>query len=106
MTHTRTLYRTDGLDTSKEAAYSLGDVSKMENRVLNVITKHREEGCISDDVREELSDYSYSSVTARYRALKDKGLIKVDSRKLKGRSGRGQHIMWASQYYEGENDIL
>ena len=102
MTHTRTLYRTDGLDTSKEAAYSLGDVTKMEYRVLDVIAKHKEEGCISDDVREELSGYSYSSVTARYRALKDKGLIKVDSRKLKGRSGRGQHIMWATQYYDND----
>ena len=102
MTHTRTLYRADSPNTSKEAAYSLGDVTKMEYRVLDVIAKHKEEGCISDDVREELSDYSYSSVTARYRALKDKGLIKVDSRKLKGESGRGQHIMWASQYYEEE----
>ena len=102
MPHTRTLYRADSPNTSKEAAYSLGDVTKMEYRVLDVIAKHKEKGCISDDVREELSDYSYSSVTARYRALKDKGLIKVDSRKLKGESGRGQHIMWASQYYEEE----
>ena len=104
MTHTRTLYRTDGLDTSKEAAYSLTDVSKMEQKVLNVITKYREKGCISDDVREELSSYSYSSVTARYRALKDKKLIKVDSRKLKGESGRKQHIMWATPYYKNEAD--
>ena len=102
MTHTRTLYRTDGPDTSKEAAYSLTDVSKMEQKVLNVITKYREKGCISDAVRKELSGYSYSSVTARYRALKDKGLIKIDSRKLKGESGRKQHIMWATQYYKHE----
>jgi DNA-binding transcriptional ArsR family regulator len=104
MEHTRKLYRADGTDTSKEAAYSLGDVTKMEDIVLSVISKHRKEGCISDDVREELSDYSYSSVTARYRALKDKGLIKIDDRKLKGRSGRKQHIMWATGYYEARHE--
>ena len=106
-TNPKTLHRADGADTSKEAAYSL-PVSKMENVVLNAIYAYGDRGCISDEILEALSStkYAYSTITARYKALKDKGLIKVDNRTMKGRSGRKQHIMWATKFYKPEEFLL
>jgi len=65
-------------------------------------------GCISDEVLNALPHHRYSTVTARYKQLKEKGLIKVDDRKRKGVSGRGQLIMWATEFYteqDNENNI-
>jgi len=54
------------------------------------------EGVISDDVRricaDEFNIISYSSITARYKALKEKGLIKCIGKRV-GKSGRYQRIM-------------
>jgi len=36
---------------------------------------------------------SYSSVTARYKALKDKGLVLLNGERRPGRSGRNQSVM-------------
>ena len=49
---------------------------------------------ISDEVREAMPDVSsYSSVTARYKALKDKGLVLLNGERRPGRSGRNQSVM-------------
>ena len=84
------LYRTNDPDTSVLAAYSI-DVTRLEYAVLSAIRKLGP--CISDEVREQFPNLAYSSVTARYRSLLDRGLIKDTGRRRKGISGRGQRVM-------------
>ncbi len=97
------LVRRDDPATSHEAAESV-DTSHMEQVVLEAIQDFGAEGCISDQVLAKLSHHRYSSVTARYKQLKEKGLVKVDDRKRKGKSGRGQLVMWATEFYVGEEN--
>lgn len=104
-TNVKTLYRADGPNTSKEAAVSL-KVGKMEQLVLDTISSFKDRGCISDEVRDALPGYSYSAVTARYKALKDKNLIRIDTRVVKAASGRNQRVMWALKYYRPEEYLL
>tara|TARA_E500000305_G_C3951572_1_gene202442 strand:+ start:236 stop:604 length:369 start_codon:yes stop_codon:yes gene_type:complete len=84
--------------TSHDAAESI-TASHMEQVVLEKIEDFGSDGCISDQVLSALPHYGYSTVTARYKQLKEKGFVKVDDRKRKGKSGRGQLVMWASQFY-------
>ena len=100
-TPTYTLYRRDAPDTSIEAAEEL-DVTKREKMVLGAIKALQAQagtlrGCISDDVRNYCTQHhnihSYSSVTARYKSLEDKGLIEYTGEKRKGESGRNQRVM-------------
>lgn len=95
MTDTRHLYRADAPETSIDAAKSI-DCTELELMVLGAIRNFGRVGCISDEVLEVFPGYAYSSVTARYRALKDKGLIEIIGRRP-GRSGRGQSIMRAKE---------
>ena len=97
------LVRNEDPSTSHAAAESL-DANRMEKRVLEAIQAYGTEGCISDQVQRRLSHYGYSTVTARYKQLKEKGLVKVDHRKRKGKSGRGQLVMWATEFYQGEEN--
>lgn len=76
--------------TSHEAAQAV-DTIKMEQVVYEAI-KGFPEGCISDEVLELFPQYPYSSITARYRALLDKGLIEITGTRI-GRSGKKQRIM-------------
>jgi hypothetical protein len=67
--------------------------------VVEIIRSFGMEGCISDDVRQAAALQgvtSYSSVTARYRALEDKGLIEYPGSKRPGISGRAQRVMRVS----------
>ncbi len=92
------LARSRDPSTSHDAADKL-DVNKMERVVLAAITSFGSSGCISDDVLRILPAYRYSTITARYKQLKEKGLIFVDERKRKGESGRQQLIMWSKEFY-------
>ena len=89
------LVRAEGPETSREAAYSI-DTTRMESLVLAVIASFGSRGCISDEVRGALSDkqFSYSSVTARYKSLAEKGLISYKGTRA-GTSGRSQRVMVA-----------
>jgi len=51
----------------------------------------------SDEVRAALSykHLAYSSVTSRYKSLRDKGLIGYTGEKRKGNSSRPQQVMFA-----------
>ena len=98
------LYRKEDPETSKEAAKSLG-VSEMESVVASTIREFGAAGCISDQVVDALPHYRYSTITARYKQLKEKGIICVDDRKIKAESGRNQLVMWHKDYYvEQAND--
>jgi|DEB19_MinimDraft_3_1074340.scaffolds.fasta_scaffold40398_3 hypothetical protein len=84
--------RTDP-ETSRAAASSIKP-SILEGMVLEAIASFGKRGCISDEVRRLFPDLAYSSVTARYKALKDKGLIEIVALRP-GDSGRLQSVMVA-----------
>ena len=85
------MVRRDAPQTSIDAAKSV-KVTEMEQLVYDVILDF-EDGCIQDEVLAKLPHYPYSSVTARFRALLDKGYI-IDTGKTRpGRSGRQQRVL-------------
>ena len=87
------LFRPDSPDTSKAAARSI-DTTRLEQMVYETIKGYGAAGCISDDVRATHPTLAYSSVTARFKALAEKGLIRYDGSR-KGASGRSQRVMVA-----------
>lgn len=91
------LFQAAAAQTSIDAAKSL-DVTAREKMVLQAI-KSFPAGCISDDVRiycaEKFNIHSYSSVTARYKSLAEKGLIRFTGETRKGASGKSQRVMVA-----------
>jgi hypothetical protein len=93
-THSKKLARNDSPETSKVAAQTI-DTGRLESLVLDTIKAFGMKGCISDEVRDWLLDMPYSSVTARYKALSDKGLIEYTGETRKGKSGRAQRVMKA-----------
>jgi hypothetical protein len=97
------LVRNEDPSTSHEAAEKL-DPTYMEQVVHEAIESFGADGCISDQVLEKLPHHRYSTVTARYKQLKEKGLVIVDHRKRKAISGRSQLVMWAYKHYQGEEN--
>jgi len=87
----QTLVRRNAPVTSVEAAASL-DSASMEQRVYEVIATF-ENGCIQDEVLQVLHNYPYSSVTARFRALLNKGYIIDTGFTRPGKSGRQQRVL-------------
>ena len=86
------LARREDPTTSHQAAQAV-DSTKLEQMVYEAIKSHPD-GCISDEILEMYPNYPYSSITARYRALLDKGFIEVSGVK-RGKFGRNQRIMKA-----------
>ncbi len=86
------LVRNQDPTTSHQAAQAV-DTTKLESLVYEAIKSHPD-GCISDEILEMYPNYPYSSITARYRALLDKGFIEVSGVK-RGKFGRNQRIMKA-----------
>lgn len=87
----RTLVRKQDPDTSHAAAQAV-DATKLEQMVYEAICSFPN-GCISDQIRSMFSNFPYSSITARYRALLDKGFIEDTGERRSGNSGRGQRVM-------------
>jgi hypothetical protein len=86
------LVRNQDPATSHQAAQAV-DTTKLEQMVYEAI-KSFPDGCISDELLAMYPNYPYSSITARYRALLDKGFIEVSGVK-RGKFGRNQRIMKA-----------
>lgn len=84
------LVRKEDPVTSHEAAQVV-DTQKLEQIVYEAI-KGFPDGCISDEILEKYPKYPYSSITARYKALLDKGFIEITGTRI-GRSGKKQRIM-------------
>lgn len=84
------LVRRDSPTTSHEAAQAV-DTTALEQLVYEAIGTYPE-GCIADELLERFSQYPYSSITARFRALIDKGFIEIIGTR-NGRSGRKQRVM-------------
>lgn len=100
------LSRTADPQTSRAAAYSI-DTTRLEALVYKTIRDAGPRGTISDEVREALADrdLSYSSVTARYAALKEKGLVEYSGYRRPGKSGRGQNVMVATHWRKQEEVV-
>ena len=90
------LARRDSPDTSKQAAASVS-LTRLESLVLEGISAYGERGCISDQIRADFPRLSYSSVTARFSSLLDKGLIVDTGERRKGVSTRMQRVLKASR---------
>ena len=88
------LVRREDPTTSHQAAQVV-DTTKLEQMVYEAIKSHPE-GCISDEILEMYPNYPYSSITARYKSLLDKGFIEVTGVK-RGKFGRNQRIMRATK---------
>lgn len=91
-TEPRKLSRATSPDTSLHAAAKV-DTTKLEELVYEAICRYGARGCISDDVLSCFPNLPYSSVTARYRALLDKGFIEDTGERRPGRSGRPQRVV-------------
>jgi|TARA_R110000824_G_scaffold133216_3_gene295910 DNA-binding transcriptional ArsR family regulator len=98
------LSRTADPQTSHDAARSI-DTTRLEELVYETIRDAGPRGIISDEVRQALAgrDLSYSSVTARYAALREKGLVEYSGHRRPGDSGRGQNILVAT-YWRAEDE--
>jgi len=83
------LHRKDSPETSVEAAQGV-DTKRMEQMVYEAI-KCFPDGCISDEILEMYPNYPYSSITARYRSLLDKGYIEIIGTRV-GRSGKNKEL--------------
>ena len=86
------LVRKEDPVTSHEASQAV-DSTKIEQMVYEAI-KGFPNGCISDDLLAMFPQYPYSSITARYRSLLDKGYIEIIGTRT-GNSGRNQRVMKA-----------
>ncbi len=84
------LRRNDSPDTSHAAARAV-NTTRLEAMVHREI--HRRDGCIAADLLERFHGHPYSSITARFKALQDKGLISCGPETRTGPSGRQQRVM-------------
>jgi hypothetical protein len=105
------LHRSGDPETSAIAA-NLVNTPRLEKLVYEAIASAGSRGLISDEVRDALTDKvkNRSSITPRYKALKDKGLICYSGEKRRGDSGRPQHvlidIMWSMDMPKKPEEII
>jgi hypothetical protein len=90
------LVRRKDPQTSKDAA-KLVNTTKMEQAVYEVIASYPQ-GCIQDEVLAQLMSYPYSTVTARFKALLDKGYIVDTGLTRPGKSGRNQRVLMIKEF--------
>ena len=94
-TNPKKLARRNDPLTSHAAARSV-NTAKWEGRVLEAIKWHGNRGAIQDEILAWISDNygpaPYSTVTARFKALEEKGLIKYTDQTRKGISGRMSRV--------------
>lgn len=94
-TDPRRLARRTDPSTSHAAAASTNS-ARWERIVLGVITTFGKRGCIQDDVITAITrsygPVPYSTITARFKALEEKNLIRYTDEKRTGRSGRSSRV--------------
>ena len=91
------LVRRNDPQTSQEAAKSV-NTTNMEQIVYDVIAQHPH-GCTQDEVLAQLMSYPYSTVTARFKALIDKGYIIDTGLTRPGKSGRKQRVLTIKEFH-------
>jgi hypothetical protein len=85
------LVRSDAPGTSYAAAYGV-DTTKLERLVHRTIAGFPN-GCIAAEVLNCHQGKAYSSITARFRSLEEKGLIACGPETRRGPTGRRQRVM-------------
>jgi len=70
----------------------------MEQIVYEVIASYPQ-GCIQDEVLAQLVSYPYSTVTARFKALIDKGYVIDTGLTRPGKSGRNQRVLIIKEFH-------
>jgi len=104
-TDPRTLFRSDAPGTSEMAALMV-DTNKWERRVYYAVASFGSHGCILDDVWRSIVKRHYggrpasdpifcslaNTISGRFKALEDKGLIKYNGETRKGVSGRFSRV--------------
>lgn len=90
-TDPRKLVRPDAPGTSHAAAYGV-DTTRLERLVHRTIANFPN-GCIAAEVLNCHADKAYSSITARFRSLEEKGLIACGPETRRGPTGRHQRVM-------------
>lgn len=85
------LVRRNDPQTSQEAAKSV-NTTNMEQIVYDVIAQYPN-GCTQDEVLAHLMSYPYSTVTARFKALIEKGYVEDTGLTRPGKSGRKQRVL-------------
>ena len=107
------LHRRDAPLTSVAAAHAV-DTTKMERMVYEIVLAFGENGCILDDVWRYLVATQYpnrpahdpifmslgNTVSARFKALEEKGLIYYTGETRAGASGRQSRVRVASVFKE------
>jgi hypothetical protein len=88
------LHRNDSIDTSIESANNVNS-AHLEELVFNTIRSFGIIGCIGEQVLDIHKDKPYSSITARFKALLEKGYIEDTGERRVCRSGRKQRVMKA-----------
>ena len=96
-TEARKLYRRGGPDTSEAAARSI-DTTRLEAMVFSAIDKFGRNGCIQSDLLREFPYHAYSSITARFKALDEKGMIVRGPDRRPGKSRRMQKVMRSKRH--------
>ena len=88
------------LDTSTAAEPTEQRRDVLRQYIYEILLGAGPEGMISDEVRDQMAArynvHSYSSTTARYKEMYDRGMIDYVG-KRKGRSNRNQRIMIAKK---------
>ena len=85
------LARKDSPTTSKQAAQGV-NTTNLEQLVYETIATFPD-GCIQDEVLAKLSGKPYSSVTARFKGLLEKGYIEDTGLTRAGMSGKQQRVL-------------
>jgi hypothetical protein len=93
----RNLFRRGAVDTSVQAAESL-PVNRLELLVLEAIRASKKNGMTADELLATFPNLSYSSVTARPAALKEKGFIVDSGNRRPSRTGRNQAVLVALEF--------
>jgi len=97
----RALHPAKGPSTSRDAAESLTNVSKLASEVFAEIMS-KPNGMTCDEV-EMLMDGRHQTISARVNELRDKGWIKDSGRTRRTRSGRKAIVWIATQEARNQN---
>ena len=100
------LHPKGGVETSESAAHQI-DTAVWEQRVYAVIKGYGSYGCIQEEVLNDIHEkygmaVSYSTITARFKALSEKGLIFYPGHKRKQTSNRQSMVRVATCFREDE----
>lgn len=94
--------------TSNIAAHSV-DSKTWEQKVYQAIRDHGPEGAIQDQIIDTINTryghIPYSTITARFKALEEKGYIKYRSSTRKGHSGKPSRIRVAACFI-GQQELF